>query len=299
MSELFKQIDNNYIKFENKTIRIIIDVNDYIWFNGNDTADALGYKNPKDTIKNMIERNEKKYMKDIDSLKKIGSQPNSIYLSESGLYNLIIQSRLPKAKKFRKWVTGDVLPSIRQYGSYKLKTKYETELNNVLSDLKFLKKENEVLKNDLKKECYPDGGVVYVINYSDDDNEIYRIGMTNCMNKRKTLYDTHSLHKKKVVHMVESDCPLRLETCVRSMLYDKRYKNNKDYFICSIQTIKRAFATCLKSIECMNQKGGSINRTLDNKMLSLEKKSRTLKEKIKYIKKIYENNQRTHKKMIL
>jgi prophage antirepressor-like protein len=285
MSELFKQIDENYIKFENKIIRIMIDINDYIWFNGNDTADALGYKNPKDTIKNMIGHDEKKNMKNIDSLKKIGSQPNSVYLSESGLYNLIIQSRLLKAQKFRKWVTGDVLPSIRKYGSYKLKKKYEIELNDVLCDLKFLKKENEILKNDLKKECYPNGGIVYVIDYSDDENDIYRIGMTNCMNKRKSLYDTHSLHKKKVVHMIESVCPLRLESCVRSMLYEKRYKNNKDYFICSLQTIKRAFTTCLKSIECMNQEGGSNNNFSDKKILSLKNKSNTLKAKLKIIKK--------------
>jgi hypothetical protein len=231
-------------------------------------------------------------MKKIKAKQKIGSQPNSIYLNESGLYNMIIQSKMPKAQKFRKWVTSDVLPSIRKYGSYKLKTKYETELNDVLNDLKFLKKENEILKNDMKKECFPDGGIVYVIDYSEDDNNIYRIGMTNCMNKRKSLYDTHTLHKKKVIHMIESDCPLRLETCIRSMLYDKRYKNNKDYFICSLQTIKRAFTTCLKSIECMNQKGGGINGSLDdkiqNKISLLEKKRKMIREKIKGTKKYME-----------
>jgi prophage antirepressor-like protein len=275
------------VTFENKIIKTIIDDDDIVWFNANDTADAIGYKRPRDTINKMVDKDEKKFIIDIKT--KIKLHPQTIYLSESGLYNLILQSKLPKAKKFKKWVTYDVLPSIRKYGSYKLKTKYETELNGVLNDLKFLKKENEVLKNDMKKECFPDGGIVYVIDYSDDKHDIYRIGMTNCMNKRKSLYDTHSLHKKKVIHMIESDCPLRLETCIRSMLYDKRYKNNKDYFICSLQTIKRAFTTCLKSIECMNQKGGGTNSSLDdkiyNKILLLEKKKKTLREKIKGTKK--------------
>lgn len=101
MSEIYESLDKNYIIFENKTIRIIIDKNEEIWFNGNDTAEALGYMRPRETIKQMIENDERKYLSEIKAKIKIGSQPKTIYLSESGLYNLILQSRLPKAKKFK------------------------------------------------------------------------------------------------------------------------------------------------------------------------------------------------------
>lgn len=115
------------------------------------------------------------------------------------MYNLILQSRLPKAKIFKKWITSEVLPSIRKYGNYELKTNYEKQLDEVLNDLKILKlndlkilkKENEIIKKDMKKEKFPSGSIVYVIDYSENNEEVYRIGMTNDMQKSKSLYDTH------------------------------------------------------------------------------------------------------------
>lgn len=90
--------------------------------------------------------------------------------------------------------------------------------------------------------------------------------MTDNMKKRKALYDTHSLHKKDVVHIVESDCPLRLETCVRAMLYKDRYKDKKDQYVCGLQKVKKALEQCIKSIECIEQTGGSnyIDNSIDD-----------------------------------
>ena len=82
--------------------------------------------------------------------------------------------------------------------------------------------------------------MVYVIeDYDTDNNEVYyRIGKTDNMNKRINVHNTHSIHNKKVIHYVELSCPLQLETCLRSMLYNYRYKNNKDYYKCSFNKIK-------------------------------------------------------------
>jgi len=78
------------------------------------------------------------------------------------------------------------------------------------------------------------------------------------MNKRIGIYNTHSIHNKKVVHYVEIQCPLQLETCIRSMLYKYRYKNKKDYFKCVLNKIKNAFVKCLECIKCVeNQIGGN------------------------------------------
>ena len=76
----------------------------------------------------------------------------------------------------------------------------------------------------------------------------------------------HTLHNKKVVHYVELLCPLQLETCIRSMLYKYRFKNNKDFFKCSLTKIIKAFDECMKSIKCVeNHTGGNINN--DNTFL--------------------------------
>ena len=148
-----------------------------------------------------------------------------------------------------------------------------------------MKKENETIKTDMKKEKYPSGGIVYVIDYSENNEEVYRIGMTDDMKKRKSLYDTHTLHKMKVVYIMESDCPLRLETCIRAMLYKYRYKNKKDYYICNIQQIKKAFKNCKESIECMEQNGGGIkNNFIIDEINKLTKKYTELNNKIKVLK---------------
>ncbi len=84
------------------------------WFVGKDVADNLGYQNgsrdinrhvePEDRIKDMIfDGNQKK---------------ETILINESGLYSLVLSSKLPTAKKFKRWVTSDVIPSIRKHGGY-------------------------------------------------------------------------------------------------------------------------------------------------------------------------------------
>ena len=74
-------------------------------------------------------------LSDINIDLKIDKHPHSIYLSESGLYSLILTSKLKKAKKFKLWITQEVLPSIRKYGIYKIKTKYEKEHEDIPDNL--------------------------------------------------------------------------------------------------------------------------------------------------------------------
>ena len=80
------------------------------------------------------------------------------------------------------------------------------------------------MKNELKKNKYPDGGIVYVIDYSTTNTEYYRIGMTGNMNKRKRIYDSHSLYKRNVVHTVKTKCPIRLEFSFRKVFLKKHLK---------------------------------------------------------------------------
>lgn len=235
----------------------------------------LLYSNIKDALIKNVDPNDKIHLYQIKhNLILKGSQPYTSYISEAGLYKLILTSRMPKAKKFSSWVTNEVLPSIRKYGSYKLKKEYENEMDSLLEKLNYLEKQNKKMLNEMKKEKYPSGGVVYAIDYSNEKEEIYRIGMTGDMNKRKQLYDTHLLNKHNVVIIEQTNCPIRLETCVRAMLYDYRYKNNKDFYLCDLGTVKRAFKTCNKSIECMGQKGGGLNEIdrLRNKIGRLQNK---------------------------
>jgi mannosyltransferase OCH1-like enzyme len=121
--------------------------------------------------------------------------------------------------------------------------------------------EDNIKDYDMKVEKFPQGAIVYVIeDYDDNENKIYKIGKTDDMNKRIKIYNTHSIHNKIIVHYVEILCPLQLETCLRSMLYKYRIKNRKDFFDCSLLKIKKAFNLCIKSIKCIEQEGGMINK---------------------------------------
>lgn len=270
MNNIFETLNDNYIKYNNYIINVIIDVNHEIWFHAKHSAIALGYADPRGAIRKHVDKKSITQIRNIKHKSKIKSHPQTLYLSEGGLYRLILSSRLPKAKKFSEWITHDVLPSIRKYGFYKLKKQYEEKQTELLEKLNYMVKENENMKKELKKEKFPDGGLVYAIDYSDDNNEIYRIGMTSNMNMRKKIYNSHSLYKRNVPIMKEAKCPIKLEYCIRGMLYEYRYRNKKDFYICKLKEIKKAFKICSNSIDCMTQDGGNIS--FDNEINKIKYK---------------------------
>ena len=180
---------------------------------------------------------------------------------------MLLQSRLEKSKKFKNWITKTVLPSIRKYGYYEQKKEHELYISEITKKLNYIEKENEKLKKDLKVEKYPKGSLVYKMDYSDEEENMYRLGKSDDMENRKKIYDTHTIHKKEVIIMKEVKCPLQFETCLRAMLYGFRIKNKKDFYQCDIKKIEKAFEECEKSIKCVNQTGGGfkkINQSVDN-----------------------------------
>jgi prophage antirepressor-like protein len=282
MDIFYDNLEKNTIKFEGNNINVIIDDNDVVWFNANEIALSLGYKYPKDAIINNVEKEDKLKLEDINFNYKIDKHPHSIYINESGLYSLLIQSRLDKAKKFKLWITKTVLPSIRKFGYYKLKKVHESDINEIMKKINFLEKQNNKLKNELKVEKFPEGLLVYIVDYTDEQENMYRLGKTDDMKKRKKIYNTHTIYKKNIILMKEVSCPIQFETCIRAMLYNYRIKNRKDFFECNIKKIEKAFDKCEDSINCMNQDGGSniitkinfeiqqLNKEIEHKKIKLD-----------------------------
>ena len=89
-------------------------VNGEIMFVGKDVAEILGYSNPRKAIIDHIDEEDKGVTK-CDTL---GGKQDLTMINESGLYSLILSSKMPNAKKFKHWVTADVLPAIRKTGMY-------------------------------------------------------------------------------------------------------------------------------------------------------------------------------------
>ena len=86
------------------------------WFVGKDVAEVLGYTNPSKALSDHVDTEDKLNNETLLSL----GQRGGWLINESGLYSLILSSKLPSAKKFKRWVTSEVLPAIRKTGSYNL-----------------------------------------------------------------------------------------------------------------------------------------------------------------------------------
>lgn len=87
------------------------------WFVGKDVATALGYNNSRDAIAKHVDAEDLNTVAIRDGIK---GNPNMTVINESGLYSLILSSKLPTAKRFKRWVTAEVLPTLRKTGSYSL-----------------------------------------------------------------------------------------------------------------------------------------------------------------------------------
>lgn len=95
------------------TVRTV-EIDNEVWFVGKDVAEALGYSDPRSAISKKIENEDRGVAK---MATPSGTQQMTI-INESGLYSLILSSKLPSAKEFKHWVTSEVLPSIRKNGAY-------------------------------------------------------------------------------------------------------------------------------------------------------------------------------------
>ena len=102
-----------------------------IWFVGKDVAEILGYVKSRNAIANHVDIEDKM---DAPIQGVVGGTQQMILINESGLYSLIFKSKLPQAKQFKKWVTSEVLPTLRKTGRYELQENTTSELQQIASD---------------------------------------------------------------------------------------------------------------------------------------------------------------------
>lgn len=124
-------MENNQVQVFNNVefgdVRVIMQ-GEQPWFVGKDVAQVLGYKKPENAIAVHVDDEDKT----TTLIQGTGSnyKSNAVIINESGLYSLILSSKLPSAKQFKRWVTSDILPTIRQHGAYLTPEKVEEVLMN-------------------------------------------------------------------------------------------------------------------------------------------------------------------------
>lgn len=106
--------------FDGSNVRTLV-IDGQPYFVGKDVAEILGYANTRDALSKHVDSEDKNTVAIHDGIKR--GNPNQTVINESGLYSLILGSKLPQAKEFKRWVTSEVLPAIRKTGAYQAKPK--------------------------------------------------------------------------------------------------------------------------------------------------------------------------------
>ena len=137
-----------------------INKNDDIWFRAKTVALILKYSNHRKAIIDHVDPEDKSLLKEInigsnDSLPLTWNDENSIYINESGLYSLILRSDMDNAKKFKRWITKEVLPSIRKNGRYELNHKpFKMLAFNIQTEFDLHKKVVNFIRNNYPKALF-------------------------------------------------------------------------------------------------------------------------------------------------
>lgn len=196
------------------------------WFVGVDVAKALGYKKPTGAVTTNVDEG--------DSLRDgisdaNGHKQTAIVINESGLYALIFGSKLDSAKKFKKWVTSEVLPSIRKHGTYQLPQSTDGKIALLAQGHTELKAEVDSIREDLEalKMDLP----ILPIEADKITEAVRKKGVAVLDGKRSNAYNNRGLRQK---------------------LYNNLYANLKYNFgVKSYKSIKRS--RCDKAIEVIQR----------------------------------------------
>ena len=234
---------NKILVYNKNNISFIIDNTNIIWFRLADITNILKYKSRKDVIKDMIDKKYRKHLRDIVTTQEIDrTQSDTIYITESGLYKLVIRSKMKIAEKFQEWIVEDALPKLRKYGKYELDNKIKHKIDILNNKIKILKKNNTILKNNMTKDKYPNGYHIYIIK----DNGLYKIGYTKNLKKRLSTYNTGKANKCYYIYYKKTECAKEIEICMKAFLNRYIYKSNKEFYNCSEKIIINVINKCLK-----------------------------------------------------
>ena len=160
-----------------------LEINDEPWFVGKDIAEALGYSDTNKAVAMHVDDDDKKLN---DKTSPSFGQRGATIINESGLYSLVLSSKLPEAKEFKHWITSDVLPSIRKHGMYATDDTIEQIMNNPEFGIKLL----TALKDEREKRKEAEGTVAILshVNKTYTMTEIAKeLNMNSAQQLNKTL----------------------------------------------------------------------------------------------------------------
>ena len=223
--------------FENEEFGQVrtINIDGEPWFVGKDVAKILGYKDTSDAMRRHVDDEDKLTRCFTDS----GQKRELYIINESGLYSVILSSKLPSAKRFKRWVTSEVLPVIRKTGSHEMDD-YSPEMKAILMhDKKLVKIDNRV--TDLENHMTIDYGEQVVLG-----DEVNKAVLDALGGKYSNAYNEIG---KKVFAECNRDLKHYFHVNARNNVQKKRYYEALEY----IQEWKPCTNTQIQIRDCNAQ----------------------------------------------
>ncbi len=283
MANTLIDLNNNKLTFDNKIITIINIQND-LWFKGNDVAKLLGYSDPKRAIQHHI--NKDKYKLTYENIiKKRGTESspplsynekNSIFINESGLYKLIFKSTLKIAEDFQEWIQDDVLPQIRKTGSYSIQSDRKLLETNFWND-------NNILE-------YNDKNVIYIGYIGIHNNEqLFKFGISEQIYVREFEQHRKTFDIFKMVNIEICDNKRYVESAFKKQLsslgllrkQEFNSKNQTELFTITPQYELDKIINLLR--ECIEQNPLPIVKELKSELINVNTELNKLKAELEKI----------------
>lgn len=206
--------------YEGARVRTMM-IDDEVWFVGRDVAEVLGYKRTADAIRQHVIGEDK----GVGETQTPGGKQGMTIINESGLYDLIFSSKLDGARKFRRWVTSEVLPTIRKTGSYSTKPSYmiQDEIERAKAWIVEQEEKRELeLENKMKDQVI--GELQPIVDYT--DNILQAEGLTPIRNIAKD-YGMSAQAMNKMLHRLEIQYNQSNQWLLYSDYQDKGYTQSK------------------------------------------------------------------------
>jgi prophage antirepressor-like protein len=250
-------LNKNFLSFHDKPIKYFY-YNDQVYFKGKDIASMLEYNDTTQAIRKNV---------DNDDIIIIGElfqneDPQTVFINESGFYTIIFASKKAEAIKFRKWVTSEVLPSIRKTGSYNLIDNY--------------------IEEDLEK--YHNKDCVYIIHIKDN---IYKYGNTSHIFKRLQAHKTNLNYNKiiKIYEMNNMNNAIKLENKIKTLVKTLKINTVYNTHVEIFKVDNNNLQNLIKKIDDLSLKTSKLlKNNNDNNLELLKEKNRNLELQIELFK---------------
>ena len=239
--------------FEQQNVRTVI-VENEPYFVGKDVAEVLGYSRPDNAVRSHIEKEDKL----THQISASGQNRKMTLINESGLYSLILKSKLPDAKRFKRWVTSEVLPQIRKQGMF---------MSAGVA--------NEIIENPQVLQMIAEQ-VAYINKRSEEQNDKLDLIDNKLEGEYVTPQDIHAIQyaiKYKAEQILDSQgMQLSLETLLDMPNMDvyeqaQAHKKNKEEYRHALGKLKASILVSLK--KALDMKGNSPNNHIKRKNVDI------------------------------